>query len=326
MACGSPQLSRQALPCHCPTGERGDGDSQLAIRERTVSMLRNVSDELARAVAEGLGMRLPRPMPRVMDPPRLEVTSSPAYPSPIGPGTALRGRKVAILTAPGVDADSVTRTQAALAEAGAVVRLLAARLGSLDTANGETVEADATFETMPSVLFDAVVVPDGERAAAELAALGHAREFLRDQFRHGKAILMLGAGERVVAEAGVPVNDGSDWALVRDIDAFSRSDARRVGKALQWHSGALSWRPTPSASGVPSPCPAKNANIRHTERRTVPLGSSPARILWRITWSNASSSLMPELRVTVRHAVSEAGTYRLPSYVGSTTDIVLADT
>jgi catalase len=202
-----------------------------AIRERTVSMLRNVSDELARAVAEGLGLRLPRPMPRVMDPPRSEVTSSPALSLTYRPGDgSIRGRKVAILAAPGVDADSVTRTQAALAKAGAVVRLVAARLGALDTTNGETVESDATFETMPSVLFDAVVVPDGDRAAAELAALGHAREFLRDQFRHGKAILMLGAGEQVMAEAGVPVNDGSDWAVVRDIDAFMAA----VGKHRNW--------------------------------------------------------------------------------------------
>jgi catalase len=82
------------------------------------------------------------------------------------------------------------------------------------------VEADATFETMPSVLFDAVVVPGGEGAADRLIALGHAREFLKDQFRHAKPILMLGAGERVVAEAGVPTNDGADWALVRDVAAF----------------------------------------------------------------------------------------------------------
>ena len=45
-----------------------------------------------------------------------------------------------------VDVSSVTRTQAALSKAGAVVRLLAARLGSVE----ETIEADATFETMPS--------------------------------------------------------------------------------------------------------------------------------------------------------------------------------
>ena len=41
-----------------------------AIRERTVSMLRNVADELAQAVADGLGISLSRPMPRVINPPR----------------------------------------------------------------------------------------------------------------------------------------------------------------------------------------------------------------------------------------------------------------
>ena len=52
---------------------------------------------------------------------------------------------------------------------------------------------------MPSVLFDAAVVPDGAGAADRLSALGHAREFLKDQYRHCKPILMLGAGERVAA-------------------------------------------------------------------------------------------------------------------------------
>jgi catalase len=118
-----------------------------------------------------------------------------------------------------------------LSKAGAVVRVLAARLGSIDAADGETIEPDATFETMPSVLLDAVVVPDGERAVDQLTSLGHGREFIKDQFRHGKAILMLGAGERVVAETGVPTNDYSDWALVRDIGAFVEA----VGKHRNWN-------------------------------------------------------------------------------------------
>jgi catalase len=203
-----------------------------AIRQRTVSMLRNVSDELAQAVADGLGISLPGPMPRVIKPPRAEITTSPALSLTHRPGDgSIRGRKVAMLTAPGVNSDSVTRTQAALSKAGAVVRLVAARLGSVDAADGEAVEPDATFETMPSVLFDAVVVPDGDGAADQLTSLGHAREFLKDQFRHGKAILMLGAGERVVAGAGVATNDGSDWALVRDIGAFIEA----VGKHRNWN-------------------------------------------------------------------------------------------
>jgi catalase len=202
-----------------------------AIRERTVSMLRNVSDELAQAVADGLGIPLPGPMPRLIDPPRPEVTRSPALSLTFRPGDGrIRGLKIAILTAPGVDGGSLTGTHAALTEAGAVVRLVAARLGCIETVDGESLEPDATFETLPSVLFDAVVVADGDGAADHLSSLGHAREFLKDQYRHGKPILMLGAGETVVEAAGVPTHDASDWAIVRQLPAFI--DA--VGKRRNW--------------------------------------------------------------------------------------------
>jgi catalase len=202
-----------------------------AIRQRTVSMLRNVSDELAQAVADGIGIRLPKPMPRVVEPPASEVSSSPALSLTARPGDGgIRGRKIAILVAPGVDARSVARTQEKLAGAGAVVRLLAARLGQVTGAGDFSVEADATFETMPSVLFDAVVVPDGEGAARELRSLGQALEFLKDQYRHCKPLLVMGSGESVVAEAGIPVDDEGDWALVRELPAFVEA----VGRHRNW--------------------------------------------------------------------------------------------
>jgi catalase len=197
-----------------------------AIRERTVSMLRNVSDELAGAVAQGLGIPLPKPMPRTIDPPRTEVEVSPPLSLTFRPGDgSIRGRKIAILLAPGVDARSVTSASTALTKAGAVVRLIAARLGTVATAEGDEIEPDATFETLPSVLFDAVVVPDGNGAADQLSLLGHALEFVKDQYRHCKAILALGAGQKVVEGAGV-LADPSDWALAQDLPAFVKAVAR----------------------------------------------------------------------------------------------------
>jgi catalase len=93
-----------------------------AIRERTVSMLRNVSDELAKAVADGLGMPLPRPMPRVVEGVRPEVTASPALSLTYRPGDGrIRGRKVAILVARGAHGPSLARAQTTLSKAGAVV-------------------------------------------------------------------------------------------------------------------------------------------------------------------------------------------------------------
>jgi catalase len=119
-----------------------------------------------------------------------------------------------------VDGDSVATTQKALTDAEAVVRLVGPRLAAIETADGDTVEPDGTLETMPSVLFDAVVVPDGAKAAATLAALGHAREFLRDQYRHCKPMLLVGAGREVATAAGVPTDDQADWALAREVPAF----------------------------------------------------------------------------------------------------------
>ncbi len=202
-----------------------------AIRERMVSMLRNVSDELAGAVADGLGIPLPKPMPRLVDPPRPEVTESPALSLTARPGDgSIRGRRIAVLLANGVDADSLSAAQEALTAAGAVVRRLGARLGSVETSEGDAIEADGTLETSPSVLYDALVIPDGDDAAKALALLGHALEFVKDQYRHCKPILMLGAGRKVAEGAGVLVGRGQDWALTTDVKAFVRA----LGRHRNW--------------------------------------------------------------------------------------------
>jgi catalase len=201
-----------------------------AIRRRTVSMLRNVSDDLAQQVADGLGIPLPDPMPRAAEAITPEITSSPALSLTARPGDgSIRGRKIAILIAAGTDGRSVGKMVKSLGNAGAVVRLLGARLGAVEAKRGG-LEADATLETMPSVLFDAVIVPDGEGAAEALSNLGQAIEFLKDQYRHCKPILILGAGETVAAEAGIPLDDPEDWAIVRDLPSFVEA----LGQHRNW--------------------------------------------------------------------------------------------
>ena len=45
-------------------------------------------------------------------------------------------------------------------------------------------------------------------------------EFLKDQYRHAKPILMLGTGRAVLEEAGVPVDDDTDWAIASQAASF----------------------------------------------------------------------------------------------------------
>ena len=185
-----------------------------AIRRRMLANLANVDDELVSLVATGLGMEVPEPSPRAMEAPRKQQDKSPALSLLARPGeVGIRTRTVAILLAAGVDGQGAMAVHQALVEQGAVPRMIAARLGPVESTNGDPIEADGTLETMPSVLFDAMVIPDGELAAQALCQLGHAVEFVKDQFRHCKAILALGAGRALLERATIAL-DGDDPALI----------------------------------------------------------------------------------------------------------------
>ncbi|MEO5677945.1 MAG: catalase [Usitatibacter sp.] len=185
-----------------------------AIRKRVVAMLANVDDDLAGRVAEGLGIAVPDPLPLAIKPAKPEITASPTLSLFARPGDgSIRGRKVAILVANGVDGAGALAVHAALTKAGAVPKIVAARLGAVDSFTGAALEPDATLETMASCLFDALVVADGDASVQALCELGHALEFVKDQYRHCKAILALGAGQELLEEAGLPIGD-DDAALI----------------------------------------------------------------------------------------------------------------
>jgi catalase len=175
-----------------------------AIRERMVSSLVNVSEELAATVAAGLGMAVPPAMPKALaNPAPPEVTTSTALSLTALPGSGgIRSRSVAILVADGVDGKSIATAQAALRAAGATVHLIAPRLGPVKPASGDPFDATGTLENSPAVLFDGVVLPDGARGVKALGALIEVKDFISNQHRHGKTLLALGASKALMAQAG----------------------------------------------------------------------------------------------------------------------------
>ena len=162
-----------------------------AIRERVLSTLANVSSELAQGVADGLGIDVPPAMPKVLENPNPpEVMTSPALSLMARPGDgSIRGMKVALLVADGVDAESLRAVHAALASQGAAPRFVAARLGRIQPNSGDPIHVEVSMEAAPAVVWDAMVVPGNDEA---LAGLGQAMEFIKTQYRHCKPILALG--------------------------------------------------------------------------------------------------------------------------------------
>jgi catalase len=201
-----------------------------AIRERMVAGLVNASPALAAKVAEGLGMPVPDPLPRALpEPVTPEIATSPMLSLMARPGDGgIRTRKVAILVANGAEGTSIAAIQKALLDAGAVGRLVGPRIGAFTTANGETLEADCSMENEPGFLFDALVLPDGQAAVDALASDGHTMEFIKDQYRHCKTLLVLGASSALLAQAGIeptlPTGEADPGLIVAAAGAVPADD------------------------------------------------------------------------------------------------------
>ncbi len=181
--------------------------SVLAIRMRTLAMLRNASEDLAKEVAQGLGIQvLPEPLPlAVTGVATPEVAVSPALSLFARPGDgSIAARVIALVIADGFELQSVQAVRQALLDRGAMPRYVAPRIGPVTSADGHEVIADASFENAPGFLFDAMVAADGEAAASLLVNDGQAIEFLKDQYRHCKPILVAGAAQALLDKAGIP--------------------------------------------------------------------------------------------------------------------------
>jgi catalase len=84
------------------------------------------------------------------------------------------------------------------------------------------------------VLWDAVVLPAGDAAVGTLSRVGQAMDFVKDQYRHCKSILVLGNSTALLDAAGIkpqlpdgsadpgificPPPDGTDPALRTDAE------------------------------------------------------------------------------------------------------------
>jgi catalase len=213
----------------------------VAVRERVIAQLRNVAEELARGIADGLGMtELPEPLPTLLQrAPKAEVETSPSLSLFARPGQeGIKTRRIAILVADGVDGDALMSLHTALTEQGAVPRFVGIKLGEVQSTRGDSVAVEVTLETAPSVLWDAAVLPDGQAAVATLTRTGQAIEFIKDQYRHCKPLLVLGASGSLLEAARIPTklpSGAEDPALLRFKDSGGTAALEAFTQAIVRH-------------------------------------------------------------------------------------------
>ncbi|PUA20123.1 catalase [Glaciimonas sp. PCH181] len=177
-----------------------------AVRIRVLSMLVNVDPLLAADVAQGLGLEIPPAMPLASDLLMPEYAPSPTLSIMFRPGeTGIRTRRVAVLVASGVDGATVQAIYASLLTDGAVPRLVGAQLGKVATSDGGSLDVEISLEAAPSALYDAVVVPDCSATTTGWLRNNQALDFLRDQYRHCKPMLMFESGAALLEKAGITI-------------------------------------------------------------------------------------------------------------------------
>jgi catalase len=208
-----------------------------AIRERMLSSLVNVSTQLASEVAAGLGMQVPDAMPKaIADPQSPEVSISPALSLMALPGErGIRTRQIAVLVENGVDHALLVDLRGALTEAGAVVHFVGPRVGMFAGSGGEKIEANKSMENSPGFLFDALLIPDGSKAVQALAGNGHTMEFIKNQYRHCKTILALGAGSELLELANIEPAMNKDLGILVADGADAKGIAPAFIKAIAGH-------------------------------------------------------------------------------------------
>ncbi|WP_277425504.1 catalase HPII [Pseudomonas chlororaphis] len=177
------------------------------IRARQVNeILANIDLELARRVAQNLG--LPVPKRGTVDVPELSPDHSPALSQANLLSGDIKTRKVAILAANGVDGKAIDAVKKALQAEGARARLLGPTSAPVTTADGKTLPVDASMEGLPSVAFDAVFVPGGAKSIQALSGDGVALHYLLEAYKHLKAIALQGEAKQLLDVLKLEVDAG----------------------------------------------------------------------------------------------------------------------
>ena len=192
------------------------------IRVRILANLRNVDEDLAKRVADGLAMELPAASP--MGAPIVEMAPSLALRIIRGPREkhTLEGRTVGILFADGTDAGELEQVRNAVTTAGGHPMLIAPKVGKVPLSDGSTIAADAQLFGQPSVTVDACAVVLSDTACAKLVKEGAAVQWVMDAFGHLKAIGHNAAAKPLLDKAGVEPDEG-----VVALDAFVEAAKHR---------------------------------------------------------------------------------------------------
>jgi catalase len=220
-----------------------------SIRERMLYALSQIDKKLAGDVAYGLGMGVPNKLedqlnqsiPADADPKRYKsiqrqssLDRSDALSMANTKKDSIKTRKIAFLAADGVSESGLNGMKTALENAGAVVEVIAPRLGAIKGDQGRALPVAKSFLTASSVLYDAVFVPGGKKSVGVLAQESQAVEFLNQSFKHCKAIAFHDDASVVLEETNFGNAESPGVIIGATIDPLGKQFIKAISQHRFW--------------------------------------------------------------------------------------------
>ncbi|MFC2254419.1 catalase [Labrys portucalensis] len=192
------------------------------IRERIVSHLLNIDERLGASVSGKLGIaEMPKPADAAVVP-RRDLPPSRALSIVRNGPPSFAGRKVGVLVGTGSDTVMLEALRAALAKEGAVLEVVAPKVGGVKARDGSLIPAKHMIDGGPSVLFDAVVLLLSDEGAEALTAEAAARDFVADAFAHCKFIGFSNGAEALLLKSGVALDADEGLVYLTDTGSIAR--------------------------------------------------------------------------------------------------------
>jgi catalase len=173
---------------------------------RMIANLRNVDDELAKRVADGLGIDLPAKAKAARAP--IDMRPSPKLSIQQNMKQTIEGRAIGILYADGSDGKEIQKLVDAVRNAAGKPVLIAPRVGGAKLADGKILKADGQLAGTPSQTVDAIALVLSSEGAGALLKDAAAIQFVMDAFGHLKAIGASAAAQPLLDKAGVAPDSG----------------------------------------------------------------------------------------------------------------------
>ena len=173
------------------------------IQERMLYMVAQIDSNLAKKVADGLGLKVPESVEQPLNqsigadadvakfqPPKKKIylDKSPALSQANTKFDTIATRQVAVLMADGFSMTDFKNMTDSLKKEGAVIKVVAPHGGTIKSNEVAEQKVDASIVTTESVLFDAIYIPGGIESIKALKQNAKFTKFVNEALKHCKAI------------------------------------------------------------------------------------------------------------------------------------------